>query len=203
MKKFIKYFLLFTLIACCVAYIVCYATMKEQTVEFTNTVINFLNQPLPIIGVSILVLGAIIIKLLSMTKWGKSQIDKVNKELANGKTFLEESRKSLEKTENLLNERSDAKEQEIRDLKELIYKTIELNPNKKIKELLNFEIEKQSEKLKTQINEIVNDKSLLLEQKLAQLNSLKADAETLSGKYQEEVLDYLATERDRILDGVN
>jgi len=202
MKKFLKYFLIFLLIGCCIAYIVCYCCIKEQTVEFTNQVINFLNQPLPIIGVSLLVVGGIILKIISMSNWGKKAINQVNGKIAEYKENIEKGKIELENYKSVLNEQLDSKEQEIADLKELVYKIIELNPNKKIKELVNFELEKAKEVLKSKIDEIKNNAELTLEQKIVEFNIIKAEAEKLTQEQQEEVLSYLEEQRDYILNEV-
>lgn len=119
--------ILFALLgACVVAYLVCLIVMKEETLEFTEKAKDFINQPLPIIGVSIVVLGGVLVKILSLSKYGQSQIAKAEEKIEEYKELIETNKTDLEA---LL----EAKQAEIDELKATIVKVAENVPNKKVK----------------------------------------------------------------------
>ena len=67
---------------------------KDETIAMFGRVKDFINQPLPIIGVSLIVLGGIILKIVSMSAYGRKQIKEVRKELSEGNENL--SKRSLD-----------------------------------------------------------------------------------------------------------
>lgn len=202
LKKIIKISLLVLLIGCCVAYLVCYCCIKEETIAFTNEVIRFLNQPLPIISISLLTVGAIILKLVSMSNWGKKSLNVVNGKIAEYKDYIEKGKIELENYKSVLNEQLDSKEQEIKDLKELVYKIIELNPNKKIKELANYELEKAKDQLKSKIDEIKSNAEKDAINKVVEINTLKSQLEMFSEEQKQEILSYIEEAKTSILNEV-
>lgn len=67
---------------------------KDETIALFGRVKDFINQPLPIIGVSLIVLGGIALKFVSMSAYGKKQIEAVKRELNEGNDNL--SKRSLD-----------------------------------------------------------------------------------------------------------
>ena len=66
-KKALLITLLCLIIACGIAYIVLYCIYKQQTLDITYQVIDYIcNKPLPVIGLSALTVGVILFKLISV-----------------------------------------------------------------------------------------------------------------------------------------
>ena len=138
MKKTIKILeiVLISLAICCgIAYFVCYIFLKEQTKEFTQNVIDLLNKPLPIIGVSTGVVLFFIYKCFVSTKYGKKRINEFKEENDNLRHEIAKYKQTvnlaLNNCENSVNELKN----DIQETKEYIIEGFELNKNIKIKEI--------------------------------------------------------------------
>lgn len=116
---------------------------KEETIALFDRVKDFVNQPLPIIGVSTLVIGAFILKAISMTAFGNSQVNKLKAEHEAYKETAEQRNRELdEKLKGF--EESYASEKELNDAKieaqgerlDKVIAYIKSLPNKKAKELI-------------------------------------------------------------------
>lgn len=131
MKKFKKIALivLFSLlVACGIAYLVLFCLYKNQTVQITYQVIDYIcNKPLPVIGVSILTVGVILYKIIIVIISAK------------GKKYSELYEKYLQLQASL-----DKKDEDIEYLRNLIYsetgkainftqEVVDALPNKKVK----------------------------------------------------------------------
>lgn len=131
MKKFKKIALivLFSLlVACGIAYLVLFCLYKNQTVQITYQVIDYIcNKPLPVIGVSILTFGVILYKIIIVIISAK------------GKKYNELYEKYLQLQASL-----DKKDEDIEYLRNLIYsetgkainftqEVVDALPNKKVK----------------------------------------------------------------------
>ena len=127
-KKALLITLLCLLITCGIAYIVLYCIYKQQTLDITYQVIDYIcNKPLPVIGLSALTVGVVLFKLISVIAKSKG---------LKYATLKEELAKSEEKVAEL--------KEEVKELKELVYsetdKAINFTkevcdalPNKKVK----------------------------------------------------------------------
>lgn len=131
----LKAIIIALLICCALAYVLCYIFLKEQTTQFTECLINFLEKPLPIIGISILGLGYIAFKIFSLTKFGKKTLIKLKEENDNLRHEIEENNK-------LLNEYKEMSKNDYNDLKKQIMRTeeyviqgYEMSRNIKVKQL--------------------------------------------------------------------
>lgn len=120
-----------------VAFFCFYNYRQEETVAFCNKVVEWVNQPLPIIGVSIIVVGGTIYKLLAQTSIGKAKIEQVKEMVAKSNESIEQHKITLEIYKNITKSELEAKEQEIQELKAFIKKLCETIPNKKVKELIS------------------------------------------------------------------
>lgn len=138
MKKFLqvlKASLIVILIIGAICGIVCYIVIPEQTKSLIDEVIVFVNQPLPIVGVSISVVLVFIYKLFVSTKYGQSQIEKfklaVEDEKAKYNELLEKVNLKKDEYQALIN----SHQAEIDYLESFIVKLCETSSNVKIKAL--------------------------------------------------------------------
>lgn len=128
----------FSIIVGCVIW---YCINPEQCFNFFRFVWNQLNDPLPLVGVSIITIGAFIFSFLKQTTIGKKGIVEIKQTYD---SIIEEKNKaiaSLEETKNLL----ESKTNEINELKDTINKIIDILPNKRLKELINNEKNNENE----------------------------------------------------------
>ena len=135
MKKALKITFSIVLVLCGIAYVLCYIFLKEQTKEFTQNVIDLLNKPLPIIGVSTGVVLFFIYKCFVSTKYGKKRINEFKEENDNLRHEIAEYKQiidlALNNCENSVNELKN----DILETKEYVIEGFELNKNIKIKEI--------------------------------------------------------------------
>ena len=135
MKKALKITFSIVLVLCGIAYVLCYIFLKEQTKEFTQNVIDLLNKPLPIIGVSTGVVLFFIYKCFVSTKYGKKRINEFKEENDNLRHEIAEYKQiidlALNNCENSVNELKN----DIQETKEYVIEGFELNKNIKIKEI--------------------------------------------------------------------
>lgn len=116
---------------------------KDETIALFERVKDFVNQPLPIIGVSTLVIGAFILKAISMTAFGNSQVNRLKAEHEAYKETAEQRNRELEERLKGFGE-SYASEKELNDAKmetqkerlDKVIAYIKSLPNKKAKELI-------------------------------------------------------------------
>lgn len=135
MKKAFKIIIPTLLVILAIFYVVAYILWKEQTTYITECVINFINKPLPIIGVSTGVVLFFIYKCFISTKYGKKAINE----------YKEENRALKERIDELEHKEEDIKDFVVAQLqlisseqcatKSTLIKSLELSKNIKIKEL--------------------------------------------------------------------
>lgn len=135
MKKALKIIVINLLVALAIFYVVAYIVWKDQTTYITECIINFINKPLPIIGVSIAIIGFFVFKCFVATRFGKKAIN----------DYKEENRALKERINELEQKEEDIKEFVIAQLqyisseqcetKSTLIKSLELSKNIKVKEL--------------------------------------------------------------------
>lgn len=115
------------------AYIVLLNLYPEQTKNWTMTAWDWLNKPLPIVGVSTLVVIFFLWKVFVNSSFGKKKLNELKELLNNTQTELENKNKiANDRINNLITENEDLKnklEEAINTIKEIC----ETSPNKKIK----------------------------------------------------------------------
>ena len=135
MKKALKIIFSIVLVLCGIAYVLCYIFLKEQTKEFTQNVIDLLNKPLPIIGVSTGVVLFFIYKCFVSTKYGKKRINEFKEENDNLRHEINEYKQIIDLAlNNCVNSVNELKN-DIQETKEYVIEGFELNKNIKIKEI--------------------------------------------------------------------
>ena len=92
-KKFWAIALIALLVAV-LAFVIVYWALngKEETIALFERVKDFINQPLPIIGFSLVTLAVIAFKFVSMSSWGRKAVEDAKKEFEDFKAKQEEKR---------------------------------------------------------------------------------------------------------------
>lgn len=107
----------------------------ELSAQLVNMAWDWLNDPLPIVGVSTLILGMFAIKLVSMTSWGKAQVSKIKATYEEYKTQIGgELSMSKERVDELVSELA-RKQAEIEYLKGKLIELCSTIKNRKVNEL--------------------------------------------------------------------
>lgn len=102
----------------------------EETKAFNDILIDYVNKPLPVVGVSLVVVSKLVFTLFARTSWGKSQIKAVNEKLEETKSSVDSKIKLLEEEKALLI-------QELETYKASLIGVLEQIPNKKVQEKLS------------------------------------------------------------------
>lgn len=107
----------------------------ELSAQLVNMAWDWLNAPLPIAGVSTLIVGMFAIKLVSMTSWGKAQVSKIKATYEEYKTQIGgELSLTQEKIDELVSELA-RKQAEIEYLKGKLIELCSTIKNRKVNEL--------------------------------------------------------------------
>ena len=160
MEKIIKVFkvcLYALLFACLITFIVCLFVIPNETKDFVEKTKDFVNQPLPIVGVSILTGGFILWKIIDCTPIGKKgynaikdDFEKEKAKVIAYKEIVSDKVKELETTKNECLAILNGYSEQIDNLTENVVKVCETSPNAKIK-ALGEEIKAQSSNIKVEI----------------------------------------------------
>ena len=177
--KIIFYVLLFAL---AITFVVCIFAIPTETKEFVKGAMVFINQPLPIIGISILTLGFLVYKIIDITPIGRKGYNAIKSEFKeqqdkiNG--YKQVAEEKLEYCEKLANEQiailSDYSK-ELDNLSEYLAKVCETSPNAKIK-ALGVELTTKQSSLQQEIKETYTKSENELAKKV---NNAKYDIDTI------------------------
>lgn len=176
MTKFLKVIKAILIsLACLVlgAYVVLYIIDKELAKQILATLVDYLNRPLPIVGVSSLVLAGLIWKIFQSTGYGKKAIAKMKEEYELEKKQVHEDyeKQKLEYTTII-----SMYEKENDLILDSMTQVCDAIPNKKVKEIaikLKDDVSKVKTELKTEFNKIVDSNvQLVLESKQELVNTV-------------------------------
>ena len=161
MKKHFKLKIIILSIACAglLAFGICYLVIPEQTKDFLDKLILFLNQPLPIVGISILMLCYTAYKIFLLTSVGRKGIATIKEEYDETKTkvnvaydFIKNKEQELVKKENDLIAYTSAINDKVDILTNDVMKVCETSPNAKIK-AIGVEIKEKTNSIETELTE--------------------------------------------------
>lgn len=108
----------------------------EQFKEIVDTFWGWLNQPLPIIGVSTIFVLIFLWKIFSSTSFGKKQIKKINEGFKRLETSVDEKAKEIENTKKEVESYIEESKKDYDFLLSVVIELCETLPNKKIKSIV-------------------------------------------------------------------
>lgn len=138
MKKKIKNIVIFSILGFLgVVYAVLYILYPENTKNISASVLNYIcEKPLPVIGISILTLGILILKIISATGLGNKSLKECREHLAESKEANEKTHEELLAFEEAVNKKIDDFIYDFTEKHNSQMKEICCNiPNKNVKEL--------------------------------------------------------------------
>ena len=183
--KIILYVLLFAL---AITFIVCLFAIPQETKEFVKLSIEFVNQPLPIIGISIATGGFLLWKIIDCTPIGRKGYNAIKEDFKkeqdkiNG--YKQVAEEKLGEVKKLANEQIDILShysQQIDNLCDNLVKVCETSPNAKIK-AIGEEIKSKQLDFKLELKEQYEDTHNELAKKV---DNAKYDLETILKELQE------------------
>lgn len=196
--KILKISLYVILFACIVAIVVCYCVIPEQAKGVMDKVIEYLNTPIGITGLSIASIGYIFYKIISMTSIGKvglgtikNDFGNVVQKVDNGLSKLEEKEKELAKKEEDLKVLLEGYSNKVNELCDSLIKVCETSPNAKIKAL--------GEQFKGNLAVLDNEINEKLEQGKNEFANVKEKVSLIDiqGKY-DELLNELKALKEKV-----
>lgn len=140
MKKFIRVLeiiLLVFAIVCGVLLLIGYLVDKEYTISVLNSIKDFANQPLPIVGVSIITFGVFAYEIFVKTNFGAKAISQVKEHAKNEMDRLEEKETELHRLEDEVEKHLKEQDVSIDELKGYVIELCGYNRNIKAQELAN------------------------------------------------------------------
>ena len=196
--KILKISLYVILFACIVAIVVCYCVIPEQAKGVMDKIIEYLNTPIGITGVSIASIGYIFYKIISMTSIGKVGLRTLKNDFCNtvqkvddGLAKLEEKEKELAKKEEDLKVFVEGYSNKVNELSDSLIKVCETIPNAKIKAL--------GEQFKGNVSILNNEINEKLEQGKNEFANVKEKVSLIDiqGKY-DELLNELKALKEKV-----
>ena len=146
-KKVFKIIAAIVLVVAFIVGIVLYRVYPEQTKGAWDTIVEYMNKPLPIIGISLVVAGGILFKFFSMTAYGKRAIAKLKEEFNSEKEEIKKEYDSqIEDYKKIIN----SQDEKIDFMYETLDKVCDAIPNKKVHELKKELFEKYGERTNNQ-----------------------------------------------------
>lgn len=115
------------------AYGVLYAIWPVQVKDYTFKVWDWLNQPLPIISLSVVAIVVILFRIFAVSSFGKRKLNELKAFYNELKYEYNNYKKEAENTIANLNKSLDEKDYEIGRLNTIVKKLINATPNKKVK----------------------------------------------------------------------
>lgn len=204
MKKVVKIVSFSLILATLISIALCYIIIPDRTKLAFDVVVDYLNKPLPIVGVSIIVFGGVVAYIISKTQFGKqllnsfkSELDTFRVENEKKKQELEELQKTLEIRKSEINAYLSNFSKRIDVLEGKLIKVCETSPNAKIKALAS-EIDSHYQETKVELttkledlHEYSDEQIKTLEQRLLELERLVKEygekgKETINSNTKEE-----------------
>ena len=137
MKKALKYIAIGLVLALAVFSVVAYILWKDQTTYIFECIIDFINKPLPIIGVSIAIIGIFVFKCFVASKYGKKALREYQKALDETKQEFVEKEKEMQEFKDILLEDLVKTNGQVYNVKQTLIKSLEMSKNIKLKALAN------------------------------------------------------------------
>lgn len=196
--KILKISLYVILFACIVAIVVCYCVIPEQAKGVMDKIIEYLNTPIGITGLSIASIGYIFYKIISMTSIGKVGLGTIKNDFTNvctkvenGLAKLEEKEKELAKKEEEIKVFVEGYSIKVKELNDSLIKVCETSPNAKIKAL--------GEQFKGNLAVLDNEINEKLEQGKNEFANVKEKVSLIDiqGKY-DELLNELKALKEKV-----
>ena len=128
MKKKLKIIGFVALACAIITCIVFYIVKPSDTKAFMNSVWDFLNKPLPIVGFTTLMVLVFVWKVVIASKYGKKALEKIEKTYQNKIELLNDEKEKIKQLENNCKNR-------ISELEETLYNVCITIPNVKVNAL--------------------------------------------------------------------
>lgn len=188
LKTFLKVFFSIVLFGLLIAAVVCYSLFPQETKLVLDLIVDYVNRPLPIVGISLATLFVFIYMIYSKTSFGKkslleleSKIDKAKIEYEKTKNFVEKVNNNVIAHENEINIVVNGLTSKVDYLVESIVKVAKTSPNAKIN-ALGEEIEKEYVNKKQETNDYVLGARAYSEEEIKKLEQKVAELEQLLDK---------------------
>ena len=117
------------------AYFILLGVFHDTMIKYTLLVWEKLNEPLPVVGMSTLMVLILVWKLFSSSSFGKKQINEFKRNAQETKDRFEELKANYEEKINEYEEVINKYEQLIKEYEEYFTKICEVIPNKKVKQI--------------------------------------------------------------------
>ena len=131
MKKALKIICLSLVGVALVVAIIGYIFWKEQTIQVFDLIIDYINRPLPIVGVSSIIVAAFLYKCFVSTKYGKKALNELKYEKDKAFEELEQKKELLNQKEEEIKALVNAHQSEIDYIKNYLVEFCKLSNNVK------------------------------------------------------------------------
>ena len=122
-------------LAVVIAYVVLYFLFPEETNNYTMNVWYHLNEPLPVVGVSVAFIGFFIFKIIASSSFGKKKYNQLKVDYKDLKSEYEKMKVEYETYKEEINKKIDVNRDATLFLMGKIKEICDAVPNKRVKEL--------------------------------------------------------------------
>lgn len=132
-KKTLTIILLCVILAIAITVVVLRSIFPEQTVYYIKMIWDYLNKPLPVVGVSTLVIGFFLLKMFKNSSFGKKQINEFKRRAEQMEFEVSLMKQKNSEAKKEFEDKLSQAYEEINYYKSLIKKICEVSPNAKIR----------------------------------------------------------------------
>jgi len=133
---------------CIIVDFVCLKYLPTETQAFNDKFMEYLNKPLPVIGVSLVVVGLFLLRLFASSSLGKKQINTLKEKISDNEQKTKELVNTLTEQKDALKCELERLKQENKEYREQIIYVLKLIPNAKVQNAikeLNYGREEKEE----------------------------------------------------------
>lgn len=184
-------------------YCIAYSGVKSGLQRLYTDIKSLLNYPLPIIGISVLTLVLGIVKIVSMTDFGKKRIDYLTNKINGLESEITTKKEQIDNKVKEIQELKTTYQGEIDYLKCVLQEVCSQSPNKKIKEIgtkLNDKWEDTKNDIALASKDYYNQAKETLSVKYSELKEY-VDSKQLQ-EYIEKVINDLMEKKEQVVDTI-
>lgn len=162
-----------------------YAVQPDVFMDCLNTITYYLNQPLPIVGVSVVTLMVFLWELYSHSAIGKKQLAEFKKENQEFKKEIEVKNKQLEEQKQYYEDKLGIVYSQFNFYETSVMAILEEIPNKKVQEKI-IEFKNTYNEKKAEVADVMSDNYPAIEEKLKEMEN---QFKEFMAKYEKEIND--------------
>ncbi len=125
------------------AFAVCYIVIPVQTKDFLNICVEYMNKPLPVVGVSGLIIAGIVWKIFISTSFGKKKYNELKAKYHAIEDSFKEAADIWEQDRKKLEEKIESLQEKLEKTNQFVIRVRDANPCKRVRNVKELEDERE------------------------------------------------------------